>query len=127
MKKRNKKFESWHTARTTGLVLGVIFLILLIIVGSIAYFVTFTIVRPFDNMITQDRPLIEKLCLMQEGCGSGVGFYRCSYKGQLRETSVSKLSQWQGYQGCNESTKGYGTSGDFEYINVKSCGCGGFN
>ncbi len=93
----------------------------------ITYFFTFILIRPFDNTITQDRPVMEKLCELQLKCESGEGKYRCSSKGRLRASSVSELEQWSDYNGCNESTDGFSVSGDFGYILVKSCSCGSFN
>lgn len=77
--------------------------------------------------ITQDRPIMKKLCEMQVACQSSIGKYRCSYKNQLRETSVSHLEKWEGYKGCNESTKGYGKNEDVGYIVIEACTCGGLN
>jgi hypothetical protein len=100
-----------------------VFAILFILAAS--YIFTFMLWRPFNGVITEGRPVMKYLCEMQQECHIGVGNYRCSYKGQLRDSSVSNLKQYPKYHGCNESTEGYGISGDFGYIKVESCGCGG--
>jgi hypothetical protein len=107
--------------RILGLMGGIFFLIF------ICYIFIFVMWRPFMGEITQDKPIMKKLCTMQAACQTGVGDYRCSYKDQLRESSIYHLQKWGGYKGCNESTNGYAKKGDIGYITIKACVCGGLN
>ena len=101
------------------LTIGIVFTLFIV------YILTFGLIRPFDNTITQNKPIMKFLCEMQVECNSNIGNYRCSFEGRLRESSVDKLNSWNGYKGCNESTSGYFSDGKYGKIRVESCSCGG--
>lgn len=106
-KKQKKKSKGWI------IVLSIIALLIL-------YFFVFVIWRPFDNEITQDRPIIKLLCQMQTACHYVTGPWPCE---DLTEEDwmYQKIRKWDGYNGCNESSDGFNNG----VIMLGYCSCGG--
>lgn len=92
----------------------------------VIYTLVFGLIRPVSSMITQDRPIIKKLCEIQVKCHTNSVKYPCSYNTEMEDSASSKLISWSGYNGCNESTEGYGVDDDTSYISVEVCGCGAY-
>jgi hypothetical protein len=113
MEKQNKR-----AGLTKKILLSFSMIFLLIII----YLYIFGIHRPFDGEITQDRPIMEFLCKLQNKCGIVYAPYKCSYKENIFD---EKLKKWQYYNGCNSSTKGYETKNERGYIKINYCSCGG--
>ncbi len=101
-------------------VLVVIFLFLFMIFFSVMW-------QPFATEITQDKPIVKKLCEWQAGCKSVKGPFMCS--DDPNHDNYQRLNRWRGFRGCNNLTAGYDndlTSGTHEgYVNVEVCSCGG--
>ena len=84
--------------------------------------------RPFDGMITKDRPVIRTLCQMQVVCNIGEALYQCYSVKQHKYVVNARLEAWPGYNGCNQSTLGFREMDDgYKGIYVEGCGCGGLN
>ncbi len=90
----------------------------------ITYFFIFILIRPFDNVITEGRPMMKTLCEMQHRCGNSRGPSHCSFNGQVHPKVDAEFKKWAGYKGCNESSRGYWESGSHGYLNISSCSCG---
>jgi hypothetical protein len=108
--------------RILGLMGGIFFLIF------ICYIFIFVMWRPFMGEITQDKPIMKKLCTMQAACQTGVALYQCYSEKQDKYIQNENLIQWEGYYGCNKSTAGFYERDDgYKGIYVEGCGCGGLN
>lgn len=104
-------------------------IIVSILVLLVIYFLTFVIIRPFDNMIVEDRPIMEMLCEMQARCNSVNISWSCDgidqaiQEGQpVKGWKHKKIANWKGYKGCNESSQGFIGN---NIILKESCSCGG--
>lgn len=97
----------------------VIMILLILAIAFISLMVIFGLKRPFDNEITQDRPLIKWLCEQQTGCRTAKGPYPCSE--QIGSDTYNTLQRWKGFHGCNNLTPGFENG----YINIEACVCGG--
>ncbi len=106
---------------------------LFVIIIFILLFITFILIifiRPIDGMITEDRPIFEKLCEFQLKCYSSPTTVYCNENWDTQYDKLSnkekrradRLFAWRGYHGCNESTEGFFISGN-NYIKIKTCGC----
>lgn len=107
-------------------------IIIISVLGSLlilfmAYFFGFFLFKPFDNMVTEDRPIVKWLCEKQANCHIFVAdMYSCSYKGEVIPRAEKMLKHWNDYRGCNESTRGYYEEYPYGYVKgFEMCGCGG--
>ena len=76
--------------------------------------------QPFAGEITQDRPLMRRLCELQDGCRITVGPYYCIENPE--SYSDRSLMRWKGFHGCNSETIGYENG----YVTIEACSCGGY-
>jgi|SRR3989344_4749124 len=108
---------------------GLLILFVMAVIFFTAYF--FGMMLFVEGKIVEDRPLWELACKARPLCDvvslGGVGCNNVDnlfQKGEYpTDPNQIDLVKWNGYKGCNESTKGYSQSYGGHISGIESCGC----
>jgi len=110
---------------------GLLILFVMAVIFFTAYF--FGMMLFVEGKIVEDRPLWELACKARPLCHVGTGAsHGCSgldkaiNEGKITSYNAPnayELVNWEGYHGCNGSTKGYSQSYGGSIVGIKGCGC----
>jgi hypothetical protein len=98
----------------------------IMIVCVAAFLVTggFVLFYPINGEIVQGKPFLKFICFSNLWCEYGPSRYYCEVGLNIEEDHplYTKLTNWKGFQGCNESTNGFEEGS----VLIETCHCSFF-